>query len=435
MAQRRISYTNQIENNHHSRQARTMGERGGQRPQSPPAGRAAATARSNDLRVMRKPGPNSWMDGDLDIDFLHEIASRMSLAPPLHEVLREVMRFAAAVVQCDSCFVYVLEKDELVLRASKNPHPEIIDRLKLKIGEGITGWVAEHREPVAVALNAMKDPRFKFFNDLPEDHFESFLSVPIMCRGRLVGVINLQNRKPHNYNKREMTLISTVGALAGAEIEMARLQDEERRRIGREIHDSLGQELTAAKLYLKRIPEHSFADAQWSGFVKEAVGAVDRALQQVRSLSYLLHPPFAEDMGLLTAVRYYIEGVSQRTGIQVKAKLPEELQRLPFEMEAAIFRVVQESLTNIYRHSSSKVAEIELEREGGTVRVKIRDYGDKATAEKAGAERASERAGVGISGMRERVHGLGGVFKMYDARPGMVVEVELPIAPAATKSA
>jgi len=81
------------------------------------------------------------------------------------------------------------------------------------------------------------------------------------------------------------------------------------------------------------------------------------------------------------------------------------------------------------------VAEIELERKDGTVRVKIRDYGEKAAAEKAGAERASERAGVGVSGMRERVHGLGGVFKMYDARPGLAVEVELPIAPAATKSA
>ena len=132
------------------------------------------------------------------------------------------------------------------------------------------------------------------------------------------------------------------------------------------------------------------------------MGAVDRALQQVRSLSYLLHPPFAEDMGLLTAVRYYIEGVSQRTGIQVKAKLPEELQRLPFEMEAAIFRVVQESLTNIYRHSSSKTAEIELERTGETVRVKIRDYGEKA-AEKAGAQ----RLGVGVSGMRGTVAGAG----------------------------
>jgi signal transduction histidine kinase len=394
-------------------------------------------------------------DGDLDIGFLHEIASRMSLAPPLHEVLREVMRFAAAVVECDSCFVYVLEKDELVLRASKNPHPEIIDRLKLKIGEGITGWVAEHREPVAVPQNAMKDPRFKFFNDLPEDRFEAFLSVPLMSRGRLVGVINLQNRKPHQYSKREMSMISTVGTLAGAEIEMARLQDEERRRIGREVHDSLGQELTAAKLYLRRIPENSFADAHWSSYVKEAAEAVDRALQQVRSLSYLLHPPFAEDMGLLTAVRYYVEGVSQRTGLQVNARLPKELSRLPFEVEAAIFRVVQESLTNVYRHSGSKVVDLELGRNGQKVHVKIRDYGngrvlfetpigtqgkhgktgDSPGGSKGNAANSdSERVGVGISGMRERVRGLGGEFRIYDAGPGMAVEADLPISRAQPKA-
>jgi uroporphyrinogen-III synthase len=366
------------------------------------------------------------MAGDLDIGFLHEIATRMSQAPPLHEVLREVVRFAAAVVQCDSCFVYVLEKDELVLRASKNPHPEMIDRLKLKIGEGITGWVAEHREPAAVPMNAMKDPRFKFFNDLPEDHFEAFLSVPLMSRGRLVGVINLQNRKPHNYTKREITMISTVGMLVGAEIEMARLQDEERRRIGREVHDTLGQELTAAKLYLRRIPESSYADAHWSSFVKEAAEAVDRALQQVRSLSYLLHPPFAEDMGLLTALRYYVEGVSQRTGIQVKTKLPKELARLPFELEGTIFRVVQESLINVYRHSESKLAEVELARNGQKLRVKIRDYGNGHAA----ATVDLDRLGVGISGMRERVCGLGGEFRIYDAEPGTAVEVEFPISRA-----
>lgn len=375
---------------------------------------------------MRYPNPNPWTDGDLDIGFLHEIATRMSQAPPLHEVLREVVRFASGVVACDSCFVYVLEKDELVLRASKNPHPEIIDRLKLKLGEGITGWVAEHREPAAVPMNAMKDPRFKFFNDLPEDHFEAFLSVPLMSRGRLVGVINLQNRKPHLYSKREITMISTVGTMAGAEIEMARLQDEERRRIGREVHDSLGQELIAAKLYLRRIPEHSFADAHWSSYVKEAAEAVDRALQQVRSLSYLLHPPFAEDMGLLTAVRYYVEGVSQRTGIQVKTKLPKEMSRLPFEVEAAIFRVVQESLTNVYRHAESKVVDVELARNGQKVHVKIRDYGNGHVS----ANLESERVGVGISGMSERVRGLGGEFRIYDARPGTAVEAELPVAPA-----
>ena len=378
------------------------------------------------MLAMRAPGPYSWADGDLDLGFLHEIAARMALAPPLHEVLREVVRFAAGVVKCDSCFVYVLEKDELVLRSSKNPHPEIVDRLKLKMGEGITGWVAEHREPVAVAVNAMKDPRFKFFNDLPEDQFESFLSVPLVCRGRLVGVINLQNRKPHQYSKREISMISTVGALVGAEIEMARLQDEERRRIGREVHDSLGQELTAAKLYLRRIPESSYADAQWSSFVKEAAGAVDRALQQVRSLSYLLHPPFAEDMGLLTAIRYYVEGVTQRTGIHISAKTPKEMPRLPFEIEAAIFRVIQEGLTNVYRHSGSKSAELVVELEGNSIHLTIRDFGTGLAAE----ARNLERPGVGISGMRERVQGVGGSFNIYDAQPGTVIDAKLPIAPA-----
>ncbi|PYU29557.1 MAG: hypothetical protein DMG31_17085 [Acidobacteria bacterium] len=395
--------------------------------------------------------PNSLTEGDLDIGFLHEIATRMSLAPPLHEVLREVVRFAAAVVECDSCFVYVLEKDELVLRASKNPHPEIIDRLKLKLGEGITGWVAEHREPVAVPQDAMKDPRFKFFNDLPEDRFEAFLSVPLMSRGRLVGVINLQNRKPHQYSKREISMISTVGTLAGAEIEMARLQDEERRRIGREVHDTLGQELTAAKLYLRRIPENSYAEAHWSSFVKEAAEAVDRALHQVRSLSYLLHPPFAEDMGLLTALRYYVEGVSQRTGIQVKTKLPKELSPLPFELEAAIFRVVQEALTNVYRHSGSEVVDLEVARNGHKVHVKVRDYGNghapfgtpfgsqgqqgKPFETQGKPEKLDlEKLGVGISGMRERVRGLGGEFRIYDAEPGTAVEVELPTAPPLSKS-
>ena len=123
-------------------------------------------------------------------------------------------------------FVYVLEGDELVLRASKNPHPEVLDRLKLKVGQGITGWVAQHREPVAVARNAGNDIRFQFFNELPEDQFEAFLSVPLMSRGRVVGVLNLQNRVPHEYSEREMTLISTVGFLVGAEIEMARLEKE-----------------------------------------------------------------------------------------------------------------------------------------------------------------------------------------------------------------
>jgi uroporphyrinogen-III synthase len=163
---------------------------------------------------------------DSQVDILHEIGSRMAAADSFHNVLARVVDFALALVKCDSCFIYVLEGNELILRASKNPHAEIVDRLKLRLGQGITGWVAEHREPVAVSQNASQDPRFQFFNELPEDRYEAFLSVPVVSRGRLVGVINLQHRQPHVYNKRQIQLISTIGFLVGAEIEMARLESE-----------------------------------------------------------------------------------------------------------------------------------------------------------------------------------------------------------------
>ncbi len=161
-----------------------------------------------------------------EIGFIHEIGSRLAASDVLQTVLNRIVHVVSSVVQCDSCFIYVLEGDDLVLRASKVPHTDIVDRLKLRVGQGLTGWVAEHRTPVAVASRAFEDPRFKLFNDLPEDRYEAFLSVPVLCRGRLVGVINLQHRDPHQHDWREIQLVGTVGFLVGAEIELARLESE-----------------------------------------------------------------------------------------------------------------------------------------------------------------------------------------------------------------
>jgi signal transduction protein with GAF and PtsI domain len=161
-----------------------------------------------------------------EVDLLHEIGSRFAASDPLHEVLDQVVSLISTMVKCDSCFIYVLENGQLVLRGSKNPHPEILDRLKLSVGQGITGWVAEHRQPVAVSRHAFQDSRFKLFTELPEDRYEAFLSVPILSRGQVVGVINLQNRLPHTHTRREIKLISTIGFLVGAEIEAARLDGE-----------------------------------------------------------------------------------------------------------------------------------------------------------------------------------------------------------------
>ena len=161
-----------------------------------------------------------------EVDLLHEIGSRIAAADPLHEVLGRVVEFISAVVKSDSCFVYVLEETELVLRASMNPHSEVVDRLKLQLGQGITGWVAAHKRPVTISHHASADPRFQSFNELPEDRYEAFLSVPVLSRDKLVGVINLQHCQPHTYSQREIQLVSTIGFLVGAEIEMARLESE-----------------------------------------------------------------------------------------------------------------------------------------------------------------------------------------------------------------
>jgi len=140
-----------------------------------------------------------------EIAFLHEIGERIAAADPLQTVLARVVEFASAVVLCDSCFVYVLEEGELVLRASKNPHAELVDRLKLRIGQGITGWVAENKKPVVLSSNAFGDHRFQSVTELPEDRYEAFLSVPVLCRDRLVGVINVQHREPHVHTQGEVS--------------------------------------------------------------------------------------------------------------------------------------------------------------------------------------------------------------------------------------
>ncbi|WP_252263630.1 GAF domain-containing protein [Paracidobacterium acidisoli] len=161
-----------------------------------------------------------------DIDLLHEIGSRMAAADPFHAVLDRIIEVVSEAVHCDSCFIYVLDKDQLVLRASKNPHADVVDQVGLALGQGITGWVAVHKQAVAIPARASRDARFAKLGNLPEDRFEAFLSVPILCRGKLVGVINVQHREQHPHTQREIRLITMLGYLVGAEIELARMEFE-----------------------------------------------------------------------------------------------------------------------------------------------------------------------------------------------------------------
>jgi len=172
------------------------------------------------------PTMAGFRDGLTQIDFLHEITSRIASADSFHVVLNRIVEFVTSVIPCDSCFIYVLDEDKLVLRASKNPHADLVDQLGVQFGQGITGWVAEHREPVAISSNASNDPRFKPFKNLPEDHFEAMLCTPILCASKVVGVINLQHRLTYQHSTNEVRLLSLLGFLVGAEVERARLESE-----------------------------------------------------------------------------------------------------------------------------------------------------------------------------------------------------------------
>jgi len=190
-----------------------------------------AGLRPSNARAVKNDGLSQ--DEVTPIAFLHEIGSRIAAADSLHTVLNRIVDFVTTVTPCDSCFIYVVEGRKLVLRASKNPHADLVDRLGMQVGQGITGWVAEHKEPVAISANASEDPRFKPFHNVPEDRFEAMLSVPILVASKVVGVINLQHRLSYNHSAAEVRLLSMIGFLVGAEIERARLEGENAELAGR----------------------------------------------------------------------------------------------------------------------------------------------------------------------------------------------------------
>ena len=163
-----------------------------------------------------------------EAEILHQISETVSGNLNLDGVLRDIMEIAVQVTKADACLVYLLDtgRGELVLRASKNPHPKLIGRIRLEIGEGITGWVAQHGRPVAIASNASDDSRFKFFHNLPEDRHQAFLSVPITAKHEVIGVINLQHKQSHRHRPHEVALMTTIGRQVGGAIETARLHAE-----------------------------------------------------------------------------------------------------------------------------------------------------------------------------------------------------------------
>lgn len=200
--------------------------------------------------------------------------------------------------------------------------------------------------------------------------------------------------------------------------ELMRVQDEERRRMARTLHDDLGQELTALKIELDVLRKSEGGD------IAQAVELADSSLRKVRNMSYLLHPPLLDESGLLPALHWYFEGLQSRGQLRISFEYrPLLFSRMPRDVENAVFRVIQESLTNVYRHSESQDARIDMTQEHDVVTVRIRDFGKGLPENRTGMP----PLGVGISGMRERVSQLNGELRVLRAEPGTLVQASIPL--------
>jgi signal transduction histidine kinase len=202
------------------------------------------------------------------------------------------------------------------------------------------------------------------------------------------------------------------------------LQDDERRRLARELHDSTGQMLVAMKMALDQMVDEA-KGRKISALVADTIALNEDMSRQLRTMSYLLHPPLLDEVGLPSALHWYTEGFAQRSGVKVDLEMTPEFGRLPAEMEIALFRVIQECLTNIHRHSGSQTADIKLTRAADSVQVEIRDTGNGVAVERLHAGKVVP--GVGLMGIQERMRQFGGNVEITPTEKGTTVVAVIPV--------
>jgi PAS domain S-box-containing protein len=256
-------------------------------------------------------------------------------------------------------------------------------------------------------------------------------------RGEIIGAINcfydISHRKQAEealqraHDDLESLVEKRTASLRRLSSHLQRVQDDERRKIARELHDSAGQYLAAVKMNLAQL-EKGLSKTKVAT-IAESEQLIDRCLGEIRTISHLLHPPLLDESGLSSAATWYAEGFEKRSGIKVKLNISSVEKRLPQPVEMALFRALQESLTNVHRHSGSSQVDIRIDVENGEATLVVRDYGRGVSSDQlAGFEKGID-LGVGLVGMRERVSELNGKFRILSEKPGISVMVTIPTKP------
>jgi signal transduction histidine kinase len=247
------------------------------------------------------------------------------------------------------------------------------------------------------------------------------LNLEAAQREKAEAALRLSNTKLENLIEKR------TGALRRLTISLLQSQDEERRRFGRNLHDSIGQYLTIIKMNLDVMSGTGESDLTKPELLAQCLDAVNGCLRETRTISYLLHPPLLDEAGFESAARWYVDGFAQRGGIQATLQFPEKMDRLPRSVEVVLFRILQESLTNVHRHSGSPTVEVDLEVDAKIVSLAVRDAGRGIPVHVLQQFQESGTAGIGLAGMRERVADLGGELRVQSDKRGTLLMASIPL--------
>jgi signal transduction histidine kinase len=245
------------------------------------------------------------------------------------------------------------------------------------------------------------------------------------------GVLDLAAGKMRiSHTALESLVAKRTAALRKLSQQLMRMQDDERRKVARDLHDSTGQTLAALKMNVFALQQQVKNDPATSDALEDIARIADQALQEIRTTSYLLHPPLLDEAGLVSAASWYIEGFSKRSGLEVNFGCAPEIERLPNDIEIVLFRVLQESLTNVHRHSGASLVNIRLARSHEAVLLEVQDNGTGIAPDLLESlQNTNIDAGVGLAGMRERTDDLNGQFEMESSSNGTTLRVRIPLAP------
>ena len=230
------------------------------------------------------------------------------------------------------------------------------------------------------------------------------------------------------HSQLESVILERTVQLQNLTQRLLNIQDEERRKLSRDLHDSTGQTLAALKISVSFLVDNCKQDAPTMALVSDVVTLADQAIEEIRTMSYLLHPPLLDEVGFACAAEWYVEGFAKRSGIDVRLDIATPRERLPMRIEIALFRVLQESLTNEHRHSGASKASVCFQYQPENVVLEIRDYGRGIVAERLDRLRgASTETGVGLAGMRERLHELNGKLEIESDGQGTSMRAIVPL--------